>query len=139
MNSKHNHHLNTVLSPDDMQDDFTRELLQEDFGFIGAKRLEDGTYVGLIRLYSTVAICIGVDRYSAYRRRYCYKDLGACLAAYKALQTGDDVPKGWIARRPEHPDDYLRNKQPPTQPEPVAQTTKKKRAPRVRSNSGMAP
>lgn len=76
------------------------------------RQLEDGTYVAVMRLMFTVALCIGVGAYTAYRRRYCYEDLGTALAEYQTLQTGDDEPWGWIARRPETAEDVEAKGQP---------------------------
>lgn len=98
----YNRPLSEVLSPDHMQDDFSRALVSSpDYGFVGAKRLDDGTYVGIKRLVTTIAICVGIDEISAYRRRYCYNDLKSCLAAYERICSGNEEPSGWIARRPE--------------------------------------
>jgi len=95
------HDIQEILSPSDMQDDFSRELVSnDDFGFIGAKLLSDGTYVGVKRLFASVAICIGIDAFTSYRRRYCYQNLSDCLANYEKLEKFSTIPEGWIATRP---------------------------------------
>lgn len=99
--------MNAIFNPEHMQDDFTRELRTPDFGFLGAKRLEDGTYVGIQRLITTLAICIGIDRVSAYTRRYCFQDAAQCIAEYQRMEKGDFVPEGWVARRPKLPEDDM--------------------------------
>jgi hypothetical protein len=86
------------------QDDFVAWLLRE-ADFIEARRLTDGTYVGVLNLMFTKGLCIGITPLTSYERRYCYESLGDALAEYRLLQTGDDVPSGWIARRPELPED----------------------------------
>lgn len=88
------------LSPEESQDDFTKRLLDPGFGFTVAKKLDDGTYVGISRLAFTYAIHIGIDEERSFRRRYCYSDMNSLLGAYADLKTGNDVPEGWIARRP---------------------------------------
>lgn len=100
-----NDSLQAVLSPPDRADGFTIELLKDDYGFMGAKLLDDGCYVGVKRLFSTVAIHIGIDRCTSFERRYCFKDLSKCLEQYALIKTKDDIPEGWIARRPAHPED----------------------------------
>lgn len=97
----HDNPLQNIFSPPELQDEFSRELVSNpDYGLIGAKRLKDGTYCGLVRLITTIAICVDVTPYSAYTRRYCYRDLSACLAAYAALEDGNSIPEGWDACRP---------------------------------------
>lgn len=95
-----------LMNPPDQQDDFTRKLHQWEYGFVGAKRLEDGTYVGLRRLAFTLAICIGVTETDTFKRRYCFSDITLCIDEYVKITTGDDIPEGWIARRPPGPHDY---------------------------------
>jgi hypothetical protein len=95
-----------LMNPPDMQDDFTRLLLTKDYQFSGAKLLKDGTYVGLKRLAFTLSICIGVTRTDVFKRRYCFSDITQCIDEYVKITTGDDVPDGWIARRPPGPHDY---------------------------------
>ena len=89
------------LCPSHLQDDFSRELVSSrDYGFMAAKRLPDGVYVGIKGLFTTYAVCIGIDAVTAYRRRYCYVELSDCLDAYEKLQNGLSVPEGWVAQRP---------------------------------------
>ncbi len=75
--------------------------------FLGAKRLEDGSYAGVQRLMFTTAICIGVTPMTAFQRRYCFNDLGQCLHSYSEIKQLGDEPEGWIARRPKVEEDYL--------------------------------
>lgn len=88
-----------VLKPSDAQDGFTAWMLEEG-SFIGAKRLDDGTYVGVLPLLFTVVICVGVSENTSYDRRYCYDSLTDCLQAFQELATGNDQPSGWVATRP---------------------------------------
>jgi hypothetical protein len=73
--------------------------------FICWRQLDDGTYVGVGRLMFTVAVFIGVGPITPYRRRYCFASLLGAMGAYAELQTGDDEPVGWVARRPETAED----------------------------------
>lgn len=94
--------VNEVLNPSGPgeQDAFT-EWMRGEASFIGAKRLPDGTYAGVMSLLFTHAICLGVTPMLAYRKRYCYEDASACLHEYEQLQAFDDEPEGWVARRPQ--------------------------------------
>lgn len=96
-----NSDLEKLLNPDGdgQQDEFTKKM-RDELGYVGAKRLSDGTYIGLQPLMFTLAICMGVNRYSAYTRRYCYESGPDCLTAYQNITSKDDVPTGWIAKRP---------------------------------------
>lgn len=95
-----------VLCPPDRQDDITETLLNS--GYVGAKKLDDGSYAVVQRLYSTAAIGLGVDCFGMINNRYCFRDLGDCLAAWEGLKSRSDEPEGWIARRPERPEDKER-------------------------------
>lgn len=96
-------HIKNVLCPPDRQDDITATLLEG--GYVGAKKLEDGSYAVVQRLFSTAAIGLGVDCFGMINNRYCFKDLQDCLSAWEELKTRNDEPEGWIARRPERPED----------------------------------
>lgn len=69
--------------------------------FLCWRRLEDGTYIALGRLMTTVGLFIGVGPITPYKRRYCFRDVTLALGEYNDMKTGDDVPTGWVARRPE--------------------------------------
>ena len=105
--------LGEILSPQAQQDEFTQALLKPYFGFSGAKLLADGTYVGIKHMITTVAIFIGIEPVTPFKRRYCYKEMIDCIEAYQQLQTGNDEPTGWIARRPETPEDMAAKRRPP--------------------------
>lgn len=93
-----------ILRPADQQDDFTSKMLdKEKGGYIGAKRLPDGSYAGIVRLAFTEAICMGVDpQLMGCNKRYCY-ELSSnfdMLLAFHNLQAETDTPTGWISSRP---------------------------------------
>jgi hypothetical protein len=69
------------------------------------RMLDDGTYVALGRLMFTTALFIGVGAVVPFKRRYCFNDPTTARAEYDDLKTGDDEPSGWLARRPEQPED----------------------------------
>ena len=89
-----------VLSPSCMQDSFSRMLvISKDYGYTGAKRLTDGTYVGIKRMITTLAICVNIDS-MGYERRYCYTNVTDCLDAYQKLEARSSIPQGWVAQKP---------------------------------------
>ncbi|MPQ69497.1 hypothetical protein [Pseudomonas sp. MWU12-2323] len=83
------------------QDEFTDWMRSAAAGFVGAKRLPDGTYCGVLPLIFTYAICLGVTYEAAYQKRFCYKDTPVCLHEYSKLASFNDEPKDWVARRPQ--------------------------------------
>lgn len=91
-----------VLNPTgpDQQDEFTRWLRGPEAQFLGAKRLPDGSYAGVVRLAFTCAICLGPTYEDAYQRRFCYENIQALLHEYQKLTSINDTPEGWVARRP---------------------------------------
>ena len=85
--------------------DIEAALTDPENRFMDWRQLDDGTYVALGRLAFTVAIYIGVGPITPYKRRYCFADLATASAEYLDLKTGQDEPSGWLARRPETPED----------------------------------
>jgi hypothetical protein len=98
-------HIKQSLRPPEQQDEITEYLLGPDCGFVGAKRLEDGSYAVVQRLFATAAIGLGVEQNGMFSTRYCFEDLHACLSAWDELKSCKDEPEGWIARRPERAED----------------------------------
>lgn len=90
-----------ILKPADQQDDFTKWMLTQCHGvYIGAKKLPDGTYSGVMKLAFTEAICLGVTHADAAQKRYCYEQLGDLLIAFYQLKSFNDEPTGWRSSRP---------------------------------------
>lgn len=81
--------------------------------FIKWRQLDDGTYIALGRLMFTVALFVGVGAITPFKRRYCFSDATLAYAAYDDMTTGDDVPTGWIASRPETQEELDRKARPP--------------------------
>lgn len=67
---------------------------------IEVRALPDGSVAMLVDLMYTRAICLGATAWG-YSSRFCFEDRERATAAFATLQTEDDVPVGWIARRPE--------------------------------------
>lgn len=93
--------IEAALNPDTdgAQDAFT-ERMRTELGYLGAKKLEDGTYVGVQRLLYTLAICVGVSEIKPYERRYCYDNAAEALWNYQSMCHRDFEPCGYVATRP---------------------------------------
>lgn len=77
------------------------EIVREN-DYLAGRVLPDGSIACIVQLVTTRAIILGVSRYG-WTRRFCYRDYIAMMSEYGKLQTEDDEPQGWIARRPEQP------------------------------------
>lgn len=90
-----------ILRPADQQDELTEWLCSEEGGFLGAKRLPDGTYAGVLQLAFTVAVCLGVSRNTVATKRFCFEHpITNCLYAYERITSIKDTPTGWVSSRP---------------------------------------
>lgn len=78
------------------------ELLRN--GYLMASILPDGSVAGMQRMLTTVGLFLGVTPWG-FESRFCFRDPGLALARFALLQSEDDIPAGWLARRPEHPED----------------------------------
>lgn len=87
-----------LLNPPDRQDEFT-ERMRDVHGYIGAKRADDGTYIGILPLMFTMSICVGVTEISPFKKRYCYEDITECMSNYDSLDDSTFTPSGYIATR----------------------------------------
>lgn len=76
-------------------DDLLDYLRQQ---YRAVKVLPDGSIAVQADLLFTRAIILGVDQ-CGYARRFCFEDKARCDHEYEALQSEDDEPTGWIARR----------------------------------------
>lgn len=81
------------------------EQLRAHWGCILVRQLPDGSVAGVIRLVTTTAIMLGLEPYG-WARRFCFTDPGLCYQRFAELQSEDDTPEGWFARRPEQPCDW---------------------------------
>lgn len=66
--------------------------------YIDVRELADGTIVGIGELMFTRAIYMDMDRFG-WGRRFCFEDRELASAEYAKLESGDDEPTGFIARR----------------------------------------
>lgn len=89
------------MSPDESDAELADWLAQN---YDRVRQLPDGSFATLSPLMFTTGLYLGVNRWG-FERRYCFKDSARAVAAFEALQSENDEPTGWIARRPETPAD----------------------------------
>lgn len=66
--------------------------------YLAGRVLPDGSIAILMRLITTTAICLGVNRHG-WTRRFCYADMSLAETNFKELVSEDDEPESWVARR----------------------------------------
>ncbi|WP_374335431.1 hypothetical protein [Methyloversatilis sp.] len=71
---------------------------QKENGYISLRALDDGSVIGLFPLLYTLAIIMDIEPLG-YRRRFCFEDRDQALSEFARLESGDDEPVGYIARR----------------------------------------
>jgi len=69
-------------------------------GYENVRKLPDGNFAGTVRLMFTTGLCIDLNG-MGHNTRFCFTEKADALRALAELKTVDDVPTGWIARRPE--------------------------------------
>jgi len=82
------------------------------------RELPDGSIAAVVPLLTTTGLILGLTRYG-YERRFCFESHELAMQRFNELQSEDDEPAGWVARRPatdpqalrvwtvyEHPADY---------------------------------
>lgn len=72
--------------------------------YLAVRVLPDGSVAALMELMYTRSILLGVSLWS-WERRFCFADRSLANRRFYALQSEDDEPEGWVARRPEKPED----------------------------------
>lgn len=93
--------LNEALCPPSLQDDITRKMMSWEGDFYAAKRLDDGTYVGMKSLLqSAYVIAMHVDTDQECWYIYNVRDAQLMTAQYMQISSGEDVPQGWSGKRP---------------------------------------
>jgi hypothetical protein len=74
------------------------ERLKVEGGYVDVKILPDGSIAALGDLLYTRAIHLGCHEYG-WQRRFCFSDRSLADRCYAELQSEDDEPSGYIARR----------------------------------------
>lgn len=72
------------------------EWLREQYPFV--RLLPDGSIACLAPLMFTTSVILGCNRYG-YGNRFCFESRERALEVFEALQSEDDEPTGWVARR----------------------------------------
>lgn len=69
-----------------------------DNGYFNIRELPDGTVAGLYRLIFTTSIATGSDEFG-WAYRWCFADPEVAASELAKLESMDDEPTGYIARR----------------------------------------
>lgn len=83
---------------DDQAQALCDQLMRE--GYLAARVLPDGTVAGVQSMLTTTALFLGCTP-MGYDMRYCFKGRHLAMQRFDNLQSENDVPEGWLARRPE--------------------------------------
>lgn len=67
------------------------------------KVLPDGTIAAICDLFTTRSIMIDCDE-CTYKRRFCFKDRSLADEWFAKIKSANEVPTGYVARRPEQED-----------------------------------
>jgi len=62
--------------------------------------LPDGTVAAIHDLLTTRSIMLDCDEWS-FKRRFCFSDRALADKRFAELESAQDVPQGYVARRPE--------------------------------------
>lgn len=68
--------------------------------YLLVRRLPDGSVAALQDLLFTRALYLGCNTWG-WEQRFCYDDAGRANEEFERLRSAEDVPCGWIARRPD--------------------------------------
>lgn len=80
------------------EDEALRQRIKHLGGYLVVDFLRDGTIIGMGELMFTRAIYIDLDL-NGWGKRFCFEDKDRAAEEYAKLQTGDDEPTGYVARR----------------------------------------
>lgn len=72
--------------------------LVADHGYLKARVLPDASVACLVQLLFTKAIILGCQN-TGWNNRFCFKDQALAEQRFNELQSEDDEPQGFIARR----------------------------------------
>lgn len=79
-----------------MEDAELTRWLAENYAQV--RQLPDGTYAGLNRLLYTTAIFLDLDAWG-WGRRFCFESDATARERFAGLQSADDEPAGYVAKR----------------------------------------
>lgn len=81
-------------------DEFKAFLESPECKYLHVRKLDDGTWAGIIKFFHTWGICTEINMVG-YGRRYCYTTEAQAIAEFGKMQSLDDIPEGWERRLPE--------------------------------------
>lgn len=73
-------------------DEKINTFMQEN-SFLAWRRLEDGEYIGLIKLLFTMSVCTGIEPNTPYKYRWCFKDAREAINFYGQAKEFDEIPE----------------------------------------------
>ena len=60
--------------------------------YISPRKLDDGSWVAISRLAYTWSVCVDMDEVTAYRYRWCFKDMFEALHFLATIKEFDELP-----------------------------------------------
>lgn len=84
------------LQPDPETEALAEALRKE---YPAVRVLPDGSIAAISPLLTTTAVVMGCTR-DGWAKRYCFESSTRAFHVLADLQSEDDEPTGWIARRP---------------------------------------
>lgn len=77
----------------------TEQFLREQ-GYTHVRLMNNGEWIGCIKLLYTVALYVGLGEWG-YRTRYCYENIGEIMQALLEYEGEGDPPGNWIKEKGE--------------------------------------
>lgn len=88
--------MNTGPSYDGWAESLAKRL--PSMGYMAARVLPDRSVAGMLQLLYTRAICLGCHE-DGWATRFCFEDVPLAHRRFAELQSEDDEPAGYVARR----------------------------------------
>jgi hypothetical protein len=66
--------------------------------YTAVRKLPDGTFACIHPLMFTTSVILDCEWWG-YGRRFCFESPGRAREVFDSLESADDEPTGWIARR----------------------------------------
>lgn len=61
-------------------------------GYQQVRKLADGEWIFIVRLFSTHAVCCGADYTTSFKYRWCFKNPAEALSFFETCENYDDIP-----------------------------------------------
>lgn len=79
--------------------------------YLDVRILPDGSVAAVGELLTTRAIFLGCNAWG-WEQRFCFSDRALAMEEFAKLQSDRDTPTGFIASRPERPEEIERKSRP---------------------------